>query len=137
MTRRHSRTTLARLALATALPVLLLLSLGIAGPVQAQSNSPSGGQPTGDAPAQGGTSSDTPSNVGGDGQSGNRTTPGGGGATGGGSSGGGESDTADGGNAGPIIGVVALLAVVAVGIMIATRHRRVMEDAGAGPQSGR
>ena len=133
MTKSNTRIRGARLALCAALPVLWVM-LGIAGPVHAQTNSPSGGQNTGQAPSQGGTSSDNGPNVGGDGQSGNRTTPGGGGATGGGSSGAGESDTSDGGNAGAIMGVVALLAVVGVGIAIATRHRRVMEDAGAGSE---
>jgi hypothetical protein len=128
--------TLARLALCAAVP-LFLVALGIAGPVHAQSNSPSGGQPTGGAPPAGGTSSDAPSNAGGDGQSGNRTTPGGGGATGGGSSGAGESDTADGGNAGAIIGVVGLLAVIGAAIAIATRHRRVMDDVETGAPAGR
>ena len=130
MPNTRARTTWARVALCAAVPVLWVL-LGIAGPVHAQTNSPSGGENTGQAPSQGGTNADTGPNVGGDGQSGNRTTPGGGGAPGGGSSGAGSSDTADGGNAGVIFGVVALLAVVGVGVAIATRHRRVMQDAGA------
>ena len=123
------------MVLCAALPLVWTVVLALAGPVHAQTNSPSGGQNTGQAPSQGGPSSDTGANVGGDGQSGNRTTPGGGGATGGGSSGAGSSDTADSGNAGTIIGVMSLLAVVAVGIGIATRHRRVMEDASAGTGS--
>ena len=131
MTKSNLRHPGARVALCAALPLLWVI-LGVAGPAHAQSNSPSGGQNTGQAPSQGGTSSDNNTNVGGDGQSGNRTTPGGGGATGGGSSGSGDSDTADGGNAGTIAGIVALVAVIGVGITIATRHRRVMEDAGAG-----
>ena len=131
MTRPDTRSTAARVALCATLPLLWVI-LGIAGPVRAQTNSPSGGQGTGQTPSQGGTSSNSGPNVGGDGRSGNRTTPGGGGATGGGSSGAGSSDTADGGNAGAIIGVVALLAVVGVGVAIATRHRRVMDDAESG-----
>lgn len=119
-----------------ALSVLLPLAwvvLALAGPLDAQTNSPGGGQNTGQAPSQGGTNTQSGSNAGGDGQSGNRTTPGGAGATGGGSSGAStREDTADGGNAGAIIGVVGLLAVVGVGIVIATRHRRVMDEAEAG-----
>ncbi len=112
--------------------LLALLVLGIAGPVHGQTNSPGGGQPTGDAPAQGSTSNEAGTNTGGDGQAGNRTTPGGGGATGGGSSGAGQTDTGGGGgNAGTIIGVVAILAVIGLGLAVATRHRRVMADAGA------
>ena len=125
-----TRSMRARLALFTAMTLLWML-LGIAGPVQGQTNSPSGGQGTGQAPTQGAPNADTGPNVGGDGQAGNRTTPGGGGATGGGSSGAGDTDTGGGGNAGVIIGVVGILAVIAVGLSIATRHRRVMEDAGA------
>ena len=131
MTKSNTRT---RAALCAALPLLWVI-LGIAGPVHAQTNSPSGGQGSGQAPAQGGTGSNSGPNVGGDGQSGNRTTPGGGGATGGGSSGAGSSDSADGGNAAAIAGVVAVLAVIGVGIAIATRHRRVMDDVGAGTGS--
>jgi len=110
--------------------LLALLVLGIAGPVHAQTNSPGGGQPTGDAPAQGSTSNEAGTNTGGDGQAGNRTTPGGGGATGGGSSGAGQTDTGGGGNVGTILGVVAILAVIGLGIGVAARHRRVMADAG-------
>ena len=118
------------MALCAALPVLWL-ALTIAGPASAQTNSPGGGQGTGQAPAQGGTSGE--GGGGGDGQAGNRTTPGGGGATGGGSSGAGTQDDGDsGGSAGIIIGVVALLALVGVAVAIGSRHRRVMEDAGAG-----
>lgn len=127
--RRRNR---ARAALCAALPVLWVAMLSVAGPVHAQSNSPSGGQSTGNAPAQGGTSSEAGNNTGGDGQVGNRTNPGGDGATGGGSSGAGDSDTADGGKAGVIVGVVGLLVVAAIGFAIASRHRRVMQDAGAG-----
>lgn len=122
------------MALCAALPVLWLALL-VAGPASAQSNSPSGGENTGQAPAQGGTSGE--GGGGGDGQSGNRTTPGGAGATGGGSSGAGTQDTADGGNAGIIIGVVAVLAVIGVAIAIGSRHRRVMEDADAGATAPR
>jgi hypothetical protein len=118
-----------RVAVFAALTMVWML-LGIAGPVKAQTNSPSGGQSTGQAPTQGAPNADTGSNVGGDGQAGNRTTPGGGGATGGGSSGAGGTDTG-GGNAAMIAGVIGVLAVIGVGIAIATRHRRVMEDAGA------
>lgn len=118
------------MALCATLPVLWL-ALALAGPASAQTNSPGGGQNTGQAPAQGGTSGE--GGGGGDGQSGNRTTPGGGGATGGGSSGAGTQDTADGGgNSGIIIGVVALLAVVGTAVAIGSRHRRVMEDAESG-----
>ena len=119
-------------ALCAVLALLSLTVLGIAGPAHAQTNSPSGGQPSGNAPAQGGTSNEAGTNTGGDGQAGNRTTPGGGGATGGGASGAGETETGGGGNVGTILGVVALMAVVGLGIGVATRHRRVMEDAGAG-----
>ena len=111
--------------------LLVLLVLGVAGPVHSQTNSPGGGQPTGDAPAQGSTSNEAGTNTGGDGQAGNRTTPGGGGATGGGSSGAGQTDTGGGGNVGAIIGVVAIIAVIGLGIAVATRHRRIMADAGA------
>lgn len=134
MPKARARTKWGRVALCAALPVLWAV-LGIIGPVHAQSNSPAGGENTGQAPSQGGTNADTGPNVGGDGQSGNRTTPGGGGATGGGASGGGTQDTADGGNAGAIFGVVAILAVIGVGVAIASRHRRVMQDAGAGAPS--
>ena len=116
-------------ALCALVALLSVTVLGIAGPVHAQSNSPSGGQSTGNAPAKGGTSNEAGTNTGGDGQAGNRTTPGGGGATGGGASGGGETETGGGGNVGTILGVVALLAVIGLGIGVATRHRRVMEDA--------
>ena len=127
--RRRNR---ARAALCAALPVLWVAVLSVAGPVHAQTNSPSGGQSTGNAPAQGGTSNEAGSNTGGgDGQAGNRTTPGGGGATGGGSSGAGDSDTADGGNAGVIAGVVGVALVALIGFGIASRHRKVMADAGA------
>lgn len=127
--RRRNRV---RAALCAAVPLLWVAMLSVAGPVHAQTNSPAGGQPTGSAPAQGGTSNEAGTNAGGDSQAGNRTTPGGGGATGGGSSGAGDSDTADGGNAGVIVGVVGLLVVAAIGFGIASRHRRVMDDAGAG-----
>ena len=121
------------MALCAALPVLWL-ALTLAGPASAQSNSPGGGQSTGQAPSQGGTSGE--SGGGGDGQSGNRTTPGGGGATGGGSSGAGTQDTGDsGGNTGIIIGLVALLALVGIAVAIGTRHRRVMDDADTGATS--
>ncbi|MGH9264814.1 MAG: hypothetical protein ACRD1D_08985 [Acidimicrobiales bacterium] len=133
MTRRHNRSSWVRLARCAAVAVLLL-GLGMAGPVHAQSNSPSGGQNTGQAPPQGGTGNEAP-NVGGDGQVGNRTQPGGGGATGGGSSGGGETDTADGGNAGVIVGILALLVLVGAAVAIATRHRRVMDDAETGREA--
>ena len=133
MNQRSSRRTWARAALCAAVPLLWVAMMSVAGPVHAQTNSPSGGAPTGNAPGQGGTSNDAGTNAGGDGDAGNRTTPGGGGATGGGSSGAGSEDTADSGSAGPIIGVVAIVAVIGVGIAIATRHRRVMEDAGATP----
>lgn len=126
------RRNLARAALCAALPALWVAMLSVAGPVHAQTNSPSGGQSTGNAPAQGATSNEAGTNVGGDGQAGNRTTPGGGGATGGGSSGPGNSDTAKGGSAGVIVGVVGLLVVAAVAFGITSRHRRVMEEAGAG-----
>jgi hypothetical protein len=127
--RRRNR---ARAALCAALPVLWVLMVGVAGPVHAQTNSPSGGQPTGSTPSQGGTGSNSGPNVGGDTQAGNRTTPGNGGATGGGSSGAGDSDTADGGKAGVFVGVAGVLLVAAIAAGIATRHRRVMETAGAG-----
>ena len=113
------------------LAMLWVAVLGVAGPVHAQTNSPSGGQSTGNAPAQGGTSNEAGTNTGGDGQAGNRTTPGGGGATGGGSSGAGETETGGGGNVGTILGVLALVGVIGLGIGVATRHRRVMEDAGS------
>ena len=116
-----------RVALCAVLPVLWL-AFG-AGPVQSQTNSPGGGQNTGQAPTQGAPSSETGTNTGGDGQAGNRTTPGGGGATGGGSSGGATEDTSGGSNAGPVVGVVLLLGAVVVGIAIATRHRRVTDEA--------
>jgi hypothetical protein len=119
-----------RLALFTLFTLFWML-LGIAGPVKAQTNSPSGGQNTGQTPTQGGPGANGGANVGGDGQAGNRTTPGGAGATGGGSSGAGERGTADGGRAGMIAVVVGVAAVAAAGIAIATRHRRVMEDATA------
>ena len=122
------------MALCAALPVLWL-TLVVASPASAQTNSPSGGENTGQAPAQGGTSGE--GGGGGDGQSGNRTTPGGAGATGGGSSGAGAQDTADGGNAGIIIGAVAVVAVIGVAVAIGTRHRRVMEDAEAGATAPR
>ncbi len=121
------------MALCAALPVLWL-ALGM-GPVHAQTNSPSGNQNTGQTPGQGGTSSGA--NAGGDGQAGNRTTPGGGGATGGGSSGAGDNTASGGGNAGVIVGVVVLLAAVGVAIAITTRHRRVMEDADTGTPTSR
>jgi hypothetical protein len=128
MNQSGTRSMRSRLALFSVLTVFWML-LGIAGPVEAQTNSPSGGQSTGEAPAQSGPNSGAGSNVGGDGQAGNRTNPGGAGATGGGSSGTGDSDTADGGKAGMIAGVVGIAAVIGVGLAIATRHRRVMEDA--------
>jgi hypothetical protein len=132
MNELRGRRKFAGAALCAVLALVGATLLSVAGPVHAQTNSPSGGQSTGNAPAQGATSNDAGTNTGGDGQAGNRTTPGGGGATGGGSSGGGTSDTADGGNAGVIAGVAGLLVVAAAGIGIASRHRRVMEDAGAG-----
>jgi hypothetical protein len=114
-------------ALCAALPVLWL-ALTLAGPASAQTNSPSGGQNTGQAPAQGGNSGE--GGGGGDGQSGNRTTPGGGGATGGGSSGAGAQDTGDSsGSTGIIVGVLALLVIGGIALAITSRHRRVMDDA--------
>ena len=124
------------MALCAALPVLWL-ALMVAGPASAQTNSPSGGQGTGQAPAQGGTGADSGPNVGGDGQAGNRSTPGGGGATGGGSSGAGGSDTGGNNNAGIIFGVVALLAVIGVAVAISSRHRRVMDDVEERSPAGR
>ena len=132
MNELRGRRKIAGAALCAVVALLGAAVLSVAGPVHAQTNSPSGGQSTGNAPAQGGTDNQSGTNVGGDGQAGNRTTPGGGGATGGGASGAGETETGGGGNVGTILGVVALLAVVALGIGVATRHRRVMEDAGAG-----
>ena len=132
MNQPSCRRNRARAVLCAALPVLWVAMLSVAAPVHAQTNSPTGGQSTGNAPAQGSTGNESGTNAGGDGQAGNRTTPGGGGATGGGSSGAGDSDTADGGNAGVIVGVVGLLLVAGIGIGIASRHRRVMEDAGSG-----
>ena len=129
--RRRQRKT-AGAALCAVLALLGAAVLGIAGPVHAQTNSPSGGQTTGNAPTQGGTGNEAGTNTGGDGQAGNRTTPGGGGATGGGSSVAGETETGGGGKVGTVLGVVALLAVIGMVIGVATRHRRVMEDAGAG-----
>ena len=128
--RRQRKTT--GPALGAVLALLCATVLVFAAPVHAQTNSPSGGQPTGNAPAQGGTGNEAGTTTGGDGQAGNRTTPGGGGATGGGSSGAGETETGGGGTVGTILGVVAILAVIGLGIGVATRHRRVMEDAGAG-----
>ena len=124
------------MALCAALPVLWL-ALTVAGPASAQTNSPGGGQNTGQAPAQGGTSGE--GGTGGDGQSGNRTTPGGGGATGGGSSGGGTQDSGDSGSSstGIIAGVVALLVVAGVAIAITSRHRRVMDDVEERTPAGR
>jgi hypothetical protein len=130
MTERRTRRTGARLALCAALPLLWFL-LSVAGPASAQTtNSPSGGQNTGQSPQSGGPSASVGSNTGGN--AGNGTTSGGAGATGGGSSGAGKQDTGGGGRTGVAIGVVALLAVVGIGAMTAVRHRRVMEDAGAG-----
>ena len=120
------------MALCAALPVLWL-ALTVVGPASAQTNSPSGGQSTGQTPSQGGTSSE--GGGGGGTDAGNRTTPGQGGATGGGSSGGSGRDTADSGSAGPIVGIVVLLAAVGVAIAIATRHRRVMDEADAEPSA--
>ena len=123
------------MALCAALPVLWL-ALMVAGPASAQTNSPGGGQGTGQAPAQGGTSGE--GGTGGDGQSGNRTTPGGGGATGGGSSGGATQDDGDsGGSTGIIIGAVLVLAAIGVAVAISSRHRRVMEDAEEGAPAAR
>ena len=128
----HGERTRRPVGVLVALSLLLALPmLAVAGPVKAQTNSPSGGQNTGQTPTQGGPGANGGANVGGDGQAGNRTTPGGAGATGGGSSGAGERGTADGGRAGMIAGVVGVAAVAAAGIAIATRHRRVMEDATA------
>jgi hypothetical protein len=126
--RRRNRT---RAALCAALPVLWVVMLSLAGPAHAQTNSPAGGQSTGNAPAQGGTGNSTGPNVGGDTQAGNRSTPGGGGATGGGASGAGNADTGGGGRAGAVVGVLVLLVVVGLGVGVATRHRRVMDNAGA------
>ena len=130
MNELQSRRKMAGPALGALFALLLVTVLGVAGPVLAQTNSPGGGQSTGNAPAQGAPGNEAGTNTGGDGQAGNRTTPGGGGATGGGSSGSGSTDTG-GGNAGTIAGVVAVLAVIGLGIGVATRHRRVMQDAGA------
>ena len=127
MTLARTRTTWTKVALCAALPVLWM-ALTLVGPASAQTNSPSGGDNTGQTPSQGGNSGE--GGGGGDGQAGNRTTPGGGGATGGGSSGAGTQDDGDGGgSAGIIFGVVALLAVAGVALAISSRHRRVMDDA--------
>ena len=130
MNELRGRRKFAGAALCAVLALLGATVLSGAGPVHAQTNSPSGGQSTGNAPAQGAPDNQSGTNVGGDGQAGNRTTPGGGGATGGGSSGAGKTDTG-GGRAGAILGVVAVLVVVGLGIGVATRHRRIMQDAGA------
>ena len=130
MNELRGRRKFAGAALCAVLALLGATVLSVAGPVHAQTNSPSGGQSTGNAPPQGATDNQSGTNAGGDGQAGNRTTPGGGGATGGGSSGGGNTDTG-GGTVGAILGVVAILVVVGLGIGVATRHRRIMQDAGA------
>jgi hypothetical protein len=114
----------ARVALA--ISVLSLLMLAVAGPAAlAQTNSPGGGQPTDSAPgpSQGGVSNQSGANTGGDGQAGNRSTPGQGGATGGGS---GAPAGNDGGGASSIIAfvVVGLLVLIGAGIFVSGRQRR-------------
>lgn len=104
--------------------VLSLLTMAVVAPALAQTNSPSPGQP-GDAnqqPAGGGPSNQTGPNVGGDGQAGNRSTPGQGGATGGGA--GAPSSGGGGSSAGPALGIVAVLALVGAGIFVVSRQRR-------------
>ena len=116
----------ARVALA--ISVLSLLVLAVAGPAaHAQTNSPGGGQPTDSAPgpSQGGVSNQSGTNAGGDGQAGNRSTPGQGGATGGGA-GAPAGDGGGGGGGTSIIAfvVVGLLVLVGAGIFVSSRQRR-------------
>jgi uncharacterized membrane protein len=122
----RARAMRARMTLA--LPVLTLLMMTFAVPgANAQTNSPSPGQPAGSTPgpAPGGPSNQTGTNVGGDDTAGNRTTPGQGGATGGGA-GAPESDTGGGGGGGgAVIGlIVGMLALVGAVIFVAGRQRR-------------
>jgi hypothetical protein len=136
MIEHRRRGTGLRAALCAALPVLWL-ALVVVGPASGQTNSPSGNQPTGSQPASGGPSNNSGANAGGGADVGNKTTPGGAGATGGGSSGAGTQDTGGGGTAGAVIGVLALLVIVGLGVMITVRHRRVMAEAGGGPAPAR
>jgi hypothetical protein len=112
--------------LVLAVSVVSFLTMALLAPAAlAQSNSPSPGQP-GDAnqqPRSGGPSNETGTNTGGDGQAGNRSTPGQGGATGGGAGAPASDDGGGGSSALPFlaIGVVLLLGA---GIFVATREKR-------------
>lgn len=117
---------------ALVLAALSLVVLGALSPaVGAQSNSPGNNQPTDSAPAppSGGVSNESGTNTGGDGQAGNRTTPGQGGATGGGAGAPASSDSNGGISVGPFLLVLAVVAAIAAGIFVVTRQRR-LERAG-------
>lgn len=106
--------------------VVSLLTMAFLAPAAlAQSNSPGPGQP-GDAnqqPASGGPSNQTGTNTGGDGQAGNRSTPGQGGATGGGA-GAPAADSGGGGSSALPFVAVAVVLLLGAGIFIATREKR-------------
>jgi hypothetical protein len=113
---------------ALAVAVLSFLVLGLLSPVAyAQTNSPSPGQPSDSSPgpSQGGPSNQTGTNTGGDGQVGNRSTPGQGGATGGGAGAPAGDDGGGGGaGAGIALAVLAGLALVGAGVFVSGRQRR-------------
>jgi predicted lipid-binding transport protein (Tim44 family) len=111
---------------AFAISLLSLLVLGLLSPAaHSQTNSPSPGQPSDSSggPSSGGPSNQTGTNAGGDGQAGNRSTPGQGGATGGGA---GAPAGDDSGGAGGIIALVfvGLVILVGAGLLVSGRQRR-------------
>jgi hypothetical protein len=117
-----------RAGVALAISLLSFLLIGLLGPVaHAQTNSPSPGQPSDSTPgpSSGGPSNQTGTNTGGDGQVGNRSTPGQGGATGGGAGAPAGDDGGGGGaGAGIAVAVLAGLALVGAGVFVLGRQRR-------------
>lgn len=113
---------------ALAISLLSLLVFGLLSPVaHGQTNSPSPGQPSDSTPgpSSGGPSNQTGTNTGGDGQAGNRSTPGQGGATGGGAGAPAGDDGGGGGaGAGIALAVLAVLALIGAGVFVSGRQRR-------------
>ena len=110
-----------------AISLLSVLVLALAGPAaDGQTNSPGGGQPADSppGPTQGGVSNESGTNTGGDGQAGNRTTPGQGGATGGGAGAPAGDDGGGGGSSMIPLVVVGALVLVGAGIFVSSRQRR-------------
>lgn len=117
-----------RRSLAVLAATTVLFSLVALPGANAQPNSPSGNEPSTEAdqtPSQGGPSNSTPTNAGGDDTAGNRTTPGGAGATGGGT---GTGENEGGASSKGIIAFLALLAVGCVVAFVAITRRNQRAD---------